>query len=124
MVNRYKIQQDKGKYCLKGCDDGDLMDYASHEALFAPALALLRRYQAVTIQPDDQAHDALWDETARFLAPKMTNRYEHICTRCGKTCRLVAGKTPKSDEVSACCRCPADSFTVSPQSDARAEQGK
>jgi hypothetical protein len=24
---RYKVQQDKGEYALKGCDDGDLVDY-------------------------------------------------------------------------------------------------
>lgn len=33
MIQRYKIQQAKGQYCLKGCDDGDLMDYASHAAI-------------------------------------------------------------------------------------------
>ncbi len=32
---RYKIQQDKGKYCLKGCDDGDLVDYSAYAALEA-----------------------------------------------------------------------------------------
>lgn len=30
---RYKIQQDKGHYCLKRCADGDLMDYAEHVAI-------------------------------------------------------------------------------------------
>lgn len=35
MLNRYKIQQDKGKYCLKGCDDGDLVDYSAYAALEA-----------------------------------------------------------------------------------------
>ena len=33
MLNRYKIQQDKGRYCLKGCDDGDLVDYSAYAAL-------------------------------------------------------------------------------------------
>lgn len=32
-VRRYKVQQDKGIYCLKGCDDGDLVDYSAYEAL-------------------------------------------------------------------------------------------
>lgn len=32
-VNRYKIQQDKGQYCLKGCDDGDLVDYSAYAAM-------------------------------------------------------------------------------------------
>jgi hypothetical protein len=32
------------------------------------AINLLVRYQAVTIQSDDAAHDALWDDAARFLA--------------------------------------------------------
>jgi len=40
-VQRYKIQQDKGQYCLKGCDDGDLMDYASHRALVEEVTKLL-----------------------------------------------------------------------------------
>lgn len=31
------------------------------------AVGLLRRYQAITINPDDSAHDKLWDDTARFL---------------------------------------------------------
>jgi hypothetical protein len=35
MVHRYKIQQNKGEYCLKGCDDGDLVDYSSYAALEA-----------------------------------------------------------------------------------------
>lgn len=30
---RYKVQQDKGIYCLKGCDDGDLVDWGEYEAL-------------------------------------------------------------------------------------------
>jgi hypothetical protein len=34
-VQRYKIQQDKGIYCLKGCDDGDLVDYSAYAALEA-----------------------------------------------------------------------------------------
>lgn len=29
MIHRYKIQQDKGQYCLKGCDNGDLTDYSA-----------------------------------------------------------------------------------------------
>lgn len=32
-VERYKVQQDQGKYCLKGCDDGDLVDYAAYAAM-------------------------------------------------------------------------------------------
>lgn len=32
-VTRYKVQQDKGVYCLKGCADGDLVDYSAYEAL-------------------------------------------------------------------------------------------
>jgi hypothetical protein len=32
-VVRYKVQQDHGKYCLKGCDDGDLVDWSAYEAL-------------------------------------------------------------------------------------------
>ena len=39
MLNRYKIQQDKGKYCLKGCDDGDLVDYSAYAALEARCVA-------------------------------------------------------------------------------------
>lgn len=30
---RYRIQQNSGEYCLKGCDDGDLMDYTEHAAI-------------------------------------------------------------------------------------------
>jgi hypothetical protein len=30
---RYRVQQDKGEYCLKGCADGDLVDYSAYEAL-------------------------------------------------------------------------------------------
>lgn len=30
---RYKVQQDQGQYCLKGCPDGDLVDYSAYEAL-------------------------------------------------------------------------------------------
>jgi hypothetical protein len=30
---RYKIQQNQGEYCLKMCDDGDLVDWSSYEAL-------------------------------------------------------------------------------------------
>jgi hypothetical protein len=30
---RYKVQQDQGEYCLKICDDGDLVDWSSYEAL-------------------------------------------------------------------------------------------
>lgn len=33
MPQRYKVQQDQGKYCLKGCDDGDLVDWSAYEAL-------------------------------------------------------------------------------------------
>ena len=44
------------------------------EARLAQAYGLLRRYQFVTIQPDDALHDALWDDTARYLAPKMPNK--------------------------------------------------
>lgn len=31
------------------------------------AEALLARYQAVVIQPDDAAHDKLWDDAKAFL---------------------------------------------------------
>ena len=30
---RYKVQQDKGEYCLKACADGDLVDWSSYAAL-------------------------------------------------------------------------------------------
>jgi hypothetical protein len=30
---RYRIQQDKGEYCLKGCDDGDLVDWGEYAVL-------------------------------------------------------------------------------------------
>lgn len=30
---RYKVQQDNGEYALKGCADGDLVDYNTYEAL-------------------------------------------------------------------------------------------
>lgn len=43
-VVRYKIQQDKGQYCLKACEDGDLVDYAEYEAL--------RRRQHVMVNLD------------------------------------------------------------------------
>jgi len=32
IVCRYKIQQDRGDFCLKGCPDGDLTDYANFDA--------------------------------------------------------------------------------------------
>ena len=35
MLIRYKVQQDKGVYCLKGCDDGDLVDYSAFAVLKA-----------------------------------------------------------------------------------------
>lgn len=38
---RYRIQQDKGDYCLKGCADGDLMDYAEHAHIVERLQALL-----------------------------------------------------------------------------------
>jgi hypothetical protein len=59
MIQRYKIQQDKGQYCLKGCDDGDLMDYASHEAIVHKLEAALREYGA---------HDT---ETCAMFGPQM-----------------------------------------------------
>ena len=30
---RYKVQQDKGVYALKGCEDGDLVDYSEYARL-------------------------------------------------------------------------------------------
>lgn len=32
-VTRYKVVQDKGEYCLKGCPDGDLVDFSAYAAL-------------------------------------------------------------------------------------------
>lgn len=34
-VTRYKVVQDKGEYCLKGCPDGDLVDFSAYAALLA-----------------------------------------------------------------------------------------
>jgi hypothetical protein len=34
-VKRYTIQQTAGDYCLKGCHDGDLVDWTSYDALAA-----------------------------------------------------------------------------------------
>jgi hypothetical protein len=36
-VQRYKVQQDKGIYALKGCPDGDLVDWSAYEALLQRA---------------------------------------------------------------------------------------
>ena len=40
---RYRIQQDMGQYCLKQCDDGDLVDYAEAKAIIERLTAELAK---------------------------------------------------------------------------------
>ena len=42
---RYKVQQDKGQYCLKGCDDGDLVDYSRYAFDLAAARELVSQLE-------------------------------------------------------------------------------
>jgi hypothetical protein len=55
---RYKIQQNKGIYCLKGCEDGDLVDYSEYARLSAE-LAEAKHYR-----------DSYNQEASKYLAQR------------------------------------------------------
>ena len=70
MLIRYKVQQDKGVYCLKGCDDGDLVDYSAFAVLkadFDRLTAELAETQLLTTRDDYAALERICNEMARDM---------------------------------------------------------
>lgn len=59
---RYKIQQNKGKYCLKGCADGDLVDTSSYLRLaYAAKTMAVMALQSARYSTDGEFQQAVDD---------------------------------------------------------------
>lgn len=61
---RYRVQQDKGEYALKGCDDGDLVDWSAYEEL------LRRVGSAVETPREPTASEAASFDTTLARSPR------------------------------------------------------
>lgn len=125
---RYKVQQDKGIYCLKGCDDGDLVDWGEYEALqrrLADCELSLRVYDQGGVSEYWLRH-----ERTRMETPVVTNGgMKPTCPNCGhEPCAewcgrdtgaaLIGGKAGTSGEH---CDEPRDGIDLAAEIRARME---
>lgn len=58
-VRRYRIQQDRGRYCLKGCDDGDLVDWGEYAALQRQLATLRAALHTIATDCEERPIDAV-----------------------------------------------------------------